>query len=494
MKIKREALKTILLLLTIAVPAFAVSILPATGELQHNMPIVYVDPEYSYASGATVFNVSVKVFNLTNSFYSTDVLWKLGRSLPPPGTRYNYTLGNMYGFRVRLSWDPLILECVSQVIKTPVENYPDGVLYGPLLVVQGDLNSSAGTFSVSQNSWYYPVAGFNCPGRNATMFVLSFRIKREEPCLLRLEYVELIPDPVLAGEGIPETIPLLALNGAFTPENTTLVTGMAVGAIVGTQLFTPVILGENACVRFIMNNGGRYTDFCNLTLYQDSTPVKTWKNESLASGESKAYNFTIETEGLNLGLHMLTVEASIIHRGTPLVHSSDVSFILIHSPSMSVGKSTSDVYENETVVLNAFENVHQDPNVEIQNYTWLFYEPGATSPGYTYEGESVTHQFVKNGTWRIVLLVEDNWKISYNPSRNATESYMEQVLLEVQSGEKPLTVEVFTLEQIALVALLTSSALLSVALYVIWKRRTRLHLSTRSCALCRSLAAKERSR
>jgi len=471
---KRETVRTILLLFIISVSTFVVSISPATGELPHNMPIVYVDPEYSAASGETIFNVTVKVFNLTNNLYSTDGFWKFGKTLPPPGTRYNYTLGNLYGFRVRLSWNPLVLECLSHVIKTPVEDYPDGVLHGPLLVIQGDLNSSAGTFSVSQNSWYYPVAGFNCPDKNATMFVLSFRVKREEPCYLRLEYVELIPDPRLAAEGVSDTIPLLALNGAFIPENTTLVTAMTVGVIVGTQLFTPVILGEEACVRFMMKNEGRDVDSYNLTLYQDTAPVETWKNESLASGESKAYNFTIETEGLALGLHTLAVEASIIHRGTPLVHSSDISFILIHGPSMSVGKSTSDVYENETVVLNAFENVNPDPNVEIRNYTWLLYEPGVASPGYSYEGESVTHQFAKNGTWRIVLLVEDNWRISYNPSRNATKSYMEEVLLDVQSGEKPSTVEVFTPEQIALVVLFTSFALLSVTLYVIWKRRVRL--------------------
>jgi hypothetical protein len=471
---ERETLRTILLLLITSVPTFALSISPASGELPHNMPIVYVDPEYSAASGDTIFNVSVKVFNLTNNFHSTDILWKLGKDLPPLGTRYNYTLGNLYGVRVRLSWDPLILECLSHVIKTPVEDYPDGILHGPLLAVQGDLNSSAGTFSVSQNSWYYPIAGFNCPDMNATIFVLSFRAKREEPCFLRLEYVELIPDPRLVGEGVSGTIPLLALNGAFTPENTTLVAAMTVGAIVGTQLFTPVILGEEACVRFMMKNGGSAFDFYNLTLYQDGTPVETWKNESLGSGESKTYNSTIETDGLKLGLHTVVVEASIIHKGTSLVHSSDISFILIHGPSMSVGRSISDVYENETVVLDALEDVNPDPNVEIRNYTWLLYEPGAISPGYNYEGESVTHQFVKNGTWRIVLLVEDNWKISYNPSRNATESYMEEVLLDVRSGEKPLIVEVFTPEQIALVVLLTSFALLSVSLYIIWRRRVGL--------------------
>ncbi|MGB9134438.1 MAG: hypothetical protein WCC63_02465 [Candidatus Bathyarchaeia archaeon] len=472
---KKEILKAIIVLLITAMPMLATPIPAAKGDFpSKKMPIVYVDPEYSSAPGGTLFNVSVKVFNLTDSFYRTDVLWNPGRELPPPGTRYNYSLGSMYGFTVRFSWNPLVLEYDGHVIKTPVENYPDGVLHGPLFVVQSELNSTAGTYSVSQSSWFYPVAAFNCPNRNATILVLTFKIKREEPCLLRLEYVELVPDPNLVAQGVRDAIPLLALDGAFTPENTTRVASLEVGAPVGTQLYTPVISGENACVRFMVRNGGRATDFYNLTLYEDDTLLESWVNEGLASGESEVYNFTFSTSGLRLGLHTITVKASISHERTPIADSFTVNFILIQAPSLSVGSSSSDVYENETVVLNAIESVHQDPNIEIQNYTWLLYEPGAIAPMYEYEGESVTHRFAENGTWKIVLLVEDNWSISYDPLRNATVPYMEEVLLDVQGGDKPQEVSTPTLEQVLLVAVLSSFAVIFVVVYLASRKRVRL--------------------
>lgn len=439
------------------------------------MPIVFVDPEYSSAAAGTLFNVSVKIFNLTDSLYRTDEPWEPGSELPPPGTRLGYSLGNMYGFTVRFSWNPLVLEYVSHVIMVPVENYPDGVLHGPLFVVQGELNSTAGTYFVSQNSWLYPVAAFNCPNRNATMLVFTFKIRREEPCFLRLEYVELVPDPSLVVKlGLEPRIPLLALNGAFTPENTTRVTSVEVGAPVGTLLYTPVLLGENACVRFIMRNRGRTTDSYNLTLYEGGTLLELWINESLASGENKAYNSTFSTAVMGLGLHTVTVNASLLHERTHIADSFTVSFILIRAPSLSVGRSTPDVYENETVVLNAIEGLPHDPNIEIQNYTWLLYAPGTIDPSYKYEGESVTHTFAKNGTWKIVLLVEDNWSISYDPSRNATASYMQEVSLDVQGGEKPAGVSTFPLEQALLVAVLALFAVLFFAVYFSSKRRGRL--------------------
>lgn len=476
-----------MVLLIVTMPTLAAPIPTAVGELQSNMPIVYVDPQYSYAAIGTLLNVSVRIFNLTNSFYQTDYEWRPGTYLfnytkyPPGGSRYNYSLGNMYGFRVHFSWDPLALEYVNHVVKTPVEDYPDGVLHGPIItVVQDELNSSAGTYSVSQGSWFYPVAGFNCPNKNATIFVLTFRARPDKewsPHSLSLEYVKLIPDPSLVEKGIMDTIPLLAFSGVFTSENIARVTDMEAGALVGTQLYTPVILGEDAYVTFAVWNTGTATDVYNLTLYEGATLLKTWMNESLASGDSETYNSTLKTEGLELGLHTLTLKNSIMHKRTPILDSFTTSFILIQAPSLSVTSSTSDIYENETVTLSAIEDVNQDPNTEVQNYTWLLYEPGTEAPNYEYEGERVTHKFAMNGTWRIVLLVEDNWRISYNPSRKATVSYMKEILLDVQRGEKPEeppAASVLGLEQMVIIAVLASIAVLSVVIYVAKKKRVRL--------------------
>jgi hypothetical protein len=455
---KRTAFKVVIALLISVLPV-AMMPVPAAGEdfPSSIMPIVFVDPKYSFASGGAFINVTVKVFNLTDSVYHTDYRWEPGRELREPGTRFNYSLGNMYGFQVRFSWNPVALEYVEHVVKTPVENYPDGVLHGPLFVVQSDLNKTAGTFSVSQSSWFYPVKSFNCPNRNATILVFTFRILSEEPVLLRLDYVNLIPDPSLVEKlGLTlAAIPLLALDGAFIPEDTARITALETGASGGPQLYVPAILGENVSVRFLMSNEGSALDFYNLTLYRDGDVVlRSWFNESLTSGKSAAYNFTFNTTGLTPGLHATAVKASILHRGTSIVSTLADNFILIQAPSLNVESSNSNVYENETVVLSAIESPDQDPNTEIRDYSWLFYEPGALAPAYEYEGRTVTHTFAKNGTWKIVLTVEDNWRISYDPTRNATASYMKEVFLDVQDGEKPQDASGPTLEQVLLVAAL----------------------------------------
>jgi hypothetical protein len=454
---KKLTVEVIAVVLVSALAAFAAPVPVVKAYFPSNkMPIVYVDPEYSFAPGGALINVSVNVFNLTNSIYHTDYPWEPGRELREPGTRFNYSLGNLYGYEIRFSWNPGVLEYVDHIVKTPVENYPDGVLHGPLFVVQGDLNKTAGTFAVSQSSWFYPVESFNCPNRNATMLMFTFRVKKEEPVFLRLDYVELIPDPSFVERlGIEPTIPLLALNGVFVPEDTTEVATLEVGAPVGMQLCVPVILGENASIRFVTGNGGSITDLYNLTLYRDNVVVLgSWVNESLASGETAAYNFTFNTTGLALGLHTITVRASMLHKNTPVVDVLTESFILIQAPSIGVESSVSQVYQNETVVLSAIENTDQDPNTEIRNYIWLLYEPGTVAPVYEYEGEAITYTFARNGTWRIVLTVEDNWSISYDPLRNATASYMKEVLLDVQDGEKPGEVSDPTIAQVLLVAAL----------------------------------------
>ena len=83
----------------------------------------------------TTFNVSVRIFNLTNQFYSTGTVWSPGEDLGPYSQfgPYNYSLGNMYGFNIQLRWDPTVLTYVRRLVHTPVEDHPDGALYGQCL-------------------------------------------------------------------------------------------------------------------------------------------------------------------------------------------------------------------------------------------------------------------------------------------------------------------------------------------------------------------------
>jgi hypothetical protein len=337
------------------------------------------------------------------------------------------------------------------------------------------LNQTAGTYSIAQSSWLYPVSAFNCPDSNATVFVMTFRVKKGDvPCYLRLDNVELVPDPALVLEGVIDTIPVLAWSGVFSPDNTTRITTMEVGTLVGTRLYNPVILGEDASVRFVMENMGGSVDSFNVTLYIDDVPLAGWMNESLDSGESRFYNFTFTTESLEPGLHTVELRANMLHKQSELVDSFTVNFILISSPSLSVSSSTDEAYENETVTLNAVEILPEDPNLEIRNYTWRIYEPGALTPVYQYAGRSLTRTFAKNGTWRIELVVEDNWAITYDPMRNATMPYKEEILLEVHAGEKPSSEFVLTYEQTMIIVGLASVAVAGIIVYFTTRKRVRL--------------------
>ena len=86
----------------------------------------------------------------------------------------------------------------------------------------------------------------------------------------------------------------------------------------------------------------------------------------------------------------------------------------------------------DTVTFDVLASFHKDGS--IQNCTWSLYEPGAIGVFIAYEGVNMTHTFAENGTWRIELVVKDNWGVEYNPDRPATAPYREQILLDVEAG------------------------------------------------------------
>jgi len=460
----------VFVLLVSAASAVALKVSVSATELPSKMPVVYVDPQNAFAAIGTTFNVSVKIFNLTNSFHGSGEEWQSGEPLPSSGSRYNYTLGNMWGFNISLSWNPEILKYTSHSIHTPVEDHPDGVLYTPIWEVQKEINSTAGTFSIAQNSDFY-VEGFNCPNKSATVFTLTFKVEKEGACSLRLTSVKLMPDPILVvTNGIRDVIPHQTLDGAFSSVKIPRITKVDVGALVGSQLVTPLISGEDATIHVVVTNEGTDTDLYNLTLYFDAVPVETWLDEYLATNAQKTYNYTLNAEDLEIGLHILVAKATILHDKTEVVELFTANFTVINVPLLSISNSPNDVYKNDTVTFNAEASFHQDPNSRIVKYSWLFYKPDATSPTYEYNGMSVTYTFVENGTWRIVLVVRDNWGITYDPQRSATAAYLQEMLLTVHSGVKPPSNN-FRYEQIAiLVIILITIAVISMLTYVMRKK------------------------
>jgi len=430
--------------------------------LPADMPVVYVDPQLVIASPGETFTVSVKVFNLTDTLYTAAETWEPGEPLPPPGTRYKYYLGNLYGLGIQLSWDPVILEYVNHTVKIPVEDYPDGVLYGPVQHIEEEVDPDAGMFSLAKSS--LATEGFNCIDANATIFTMVFNVRKEGKCSLQLDMVDLSSFPEL---GVVSTIPRWVLHGEFQSTGAmTRIASVNIGALVTGKLYHPIIIGENATVSIDVINDGNVRDTYNLTLYNGTISLRTWENEALEPGESKTFNYTIKAEDLDRGLHSITVNATIIHEGKLFIDAEFKEFRVIDTPTLSISEPPS-VIKGDTVTLSASGSVHNDPDGEILNYTWSLIEPGAgTSVFKTYEGISMTHTFAKNGTWRIILTVKDNWGVTYNPDRPATEPYQKEILLNV--GAKSETP--FTIENIAFVIII---AVVLILIVVYLRRRAR---------------------
>ncbi len=441
-------------------------------ELSTKMPGVYVEPQSAFAAVGTTFNVSVKIFNLTRTFYGTDYEWKSGNALPPPGSRFNYSLGNLYGFNISFSWNPDALKYVDHTVHTPVQDYPDGVLNGPIWNVKEDINSTEGTYSIAQNSRPF-LPPFNCPNNSATVFTITFTVEEERSSLLSLENVELTPDPVLVVEGVSNVIPHKSVDGVFTPVEMTRITSIDIGVDIGSHLYDPSILGENATVYIHVGNNGIATNPYNLTLYKQSTPLKTWKGESLAQDEKKTYNHTLNTKELGIGIYTLTAMATIRYNKTTVVDTFNGNFSIINAPILSISFPNT-IYENDTATLSAVGSFNQNSNSQIINYRWILYEPRAIIPVYEYEGINVTHRFTEKGTWRTILVVTDNWGITYRPNRNATLSYLKEVPIEVQPGTKPPPPsDDFPYEFIAILIIsLILITIMSILVYITRKERS----------------------
>lgn len=455
-----------LVVLTLAVNILvAQSQMPISAELPHDMPVVYVYPTQAFGAKGTTFTISVKIFNLTNNLYQTDTLWKPGEPLGELGTFYNYSLGNLYGFDIVLSWDPEILEYVDRFVLIPVEDYSEGILHAPILNIQDTVDSIDGKYYLSQSSWL-PVESFNCPNQNATIFTITFRVKDERVSSIILESVELMLDPALAG--VLNVIPHVTLDGEFCRARTIRILSIDVGAPVETQWLNPVILGEDVSIRFYVFNEGETPNHFNLTLYNDDVLLAWWKGESLNRVESRAYYFMLKTTDLASGLHKVTAKISVYHYETLIEDSLTGNFTIIYEPSLSIIKTPSEIQENETMTLSAESSHHQDPSSSISDYKWHLYEPEAETPTYEFYGPSITHTFTKNGTWTVLLTVKDNWNITFDPLRQATATYQTNISINVGLGGTPAPF--LTQEQATILLIFTLMTITGIIGYLLGRR------------------------
>jgi hypothetical protein len=163
------------------------------------MPVVYVQ---SILLGPSTLRINVAAYNLTNAFYPTDDEWSpgqpLGTYVEGPVARYNYTMGNLYGLDISISWNPAVLSYVKHTKTVPKSTAPQpfrskGILNGPVILGTDDVDPVNGTYTIGYTS-QYPAASFNAPGDAANIFSMTFTILGAGDYGLHFDTINLIVD------------------------------------------------------------------------------------------------------------------------------------------------------------------------------------------------------------------------------------------------------------------------------------------------------------
>jgi len=432
------------------------------------MPAIYIDPANISVSPGETFKVSVEIFNLTNSFWQTNTQWRRGDDLGPWAKYplYNYSLGNLLGIEVQLGWDETVLKFASNVTKIPVEDHPDGVLHQPILRIKNEVNETHGLpWPQPEESRYwfaYTSLGGQPFNGNGTVLEITFEVLKEGASNLNFTRTNLSDED---GERIPHK----TFSSVFrSPGARTRLAKVRVGSIVDEEFFDPIISGEDANVSIQVKNDGDVSDTYNLTLYYDDEQVQNgaWIGQTLDPTESAFYTYTLIAADLDRGTHNIWADLSVLHKGELVSDNETKQFRVIDPPQLAINGPTTTT-SGQTVQFDASQSSHSDPDGTILNYTWALWAPGETIARVTDEGVTFTYLFpsnAKNGTWRIVLSVKDNFGVTYSESRPLSSPYQTEVTLQVTRAVKGIPWDLVVLGVILI-------AIIAMAVFYIRRRR-----------------------
>jgi len=402
--------------------------------LPTTMPAIYVDPpDITGVGPGETFTISIKIFNLTTNFWQTYESWERGEELGPWTNYppYNYSLGNLIGLEFQLGWDDTVLKFVSNITKIPVDQYSDGILYSPILKLMDNVTETSFPYPQPEKSKYWlayltfdATKPFN---GNGTVVELTFEVLKEGVTDLDITSSRL-------GDQRGEPIPHKFLSGMFrSPDARTRLGEIDVGVFVAGEHLSPVLVGEDVNVSVQVRNDGNVTDTYNLTLSYDNDPLQdaVWTAQTLDPGNSSIFTYILNASTLSSGLHNISSYLNILHDGGLFADNSSQQFRVIDPPQLVVsGPSSAEA--GQTVVFNASNSIHLDPDGYISKYTWGIYGPEETMPRGKGVGVTFSHDILPsgpNGTWRVVLSVEDNFGVTYSESRPFSLPYTAEVPL-----------------------------------------------------------------
>jgi hypothetical protein len=243
--------------------------------------LVKVEPELiEYHANATgqQFNVSVKIYNVSN----------------------------LYGFDLQLKWNTTYFEYVSHTAKVPKNTSSDGVLYSPILPLRDDVDDVAGTYWVAYSSMA-PAPAFS---GNGTVFIMTFRVKYHpaQPEADVYADFDFIPPTDLADKDA-QPIPHVVETGTVTLY--ALEVPIARDAAVTNVVPAKAVVYQNASVstNVTVKNLGTETISFDVKAYYNDTEIGTTTVSDLTSEGSKIVSFSWNTTGVPAGNYTLSATA-----------------------------------------------------------------------------------------------------------------------------------------------------------------------------------------
>lgn len=206
---------------------------------------------------------------------------------------------NLYGFDIKFRWNTTYLEYVSHSVRVPKDDYPDGILYKPIIDVMDQVNIT-GTYWLAKTS-RWPAPSFNGSG---TAFTITFRIKKhpvqpQPTANLTLELYEV----ELAAIG-GDTIPHIKQNGEVILYALTPPLKHDIAIININPLKTIVGQDYTMNINVTVTNQGDFTETFNVTLYANTTAIQT-KEITLQRGTSTTLIYIWNTTGFAKGNYTL---------------------------------------------------------------------------------------------------------------------------------------------------------------------------------------------
>jgi hypothetical protein len=223
----------------------------------------------------------------------------------------------------------------------------------------------------------------------------------------------------------------------------------------------PVISSENTNVSIGVKNIGDNEDQFNLTLYVNSSVVKTWETKELGVNISQTFNW-----GYALGAGNYTLTAAVSGGLASPVNESRV-LMVVKTPSIVVDYSPKSPVVGQEVTINGSGSVDGNPGGKIVAYSWKIFAPGvaitAPVPNATLSGPLVNFNFSESGNWTVLLTLTDNvagYNLTVNAKRKSTLAYEKPIVISVTSASGYLIGLVIGIIVIVIVIIIAVSVIL----------------------------------